>query len=85
MTTKNRGKKREYKQTFINRNCYIRRRDVDGLWQIVRRIPDPSLDYDNWKGGRNSKGDIIKPYRWVCVDVVNDRETALQRARGNVK
>lgn len=85
MTTMKGTKQREYKQTFVNRNCYVRRRDVDGMWQVIRRMPDPQFDYDKWKGGRNSKGAAIKPYRWVCVDVVNDRETALQRARGNVK
>jgi len=74
---------KNFKQTFIRYNLYVRRRDYDHKWEVVKLIPDPKFSYDNetWKGPRTVKGKIIKPMIWVTRYVFNKRSQAIDKAR----
>ena len=72
-----------FKQTFIKYNIFIRRRDGDGKWEVVKKIPDPRCEYDDatWKGARQRSGTIIKPLRWITHHVLSTRGEALDKAK----
>lgn len=73
----------QFKQTFIRYNLHISRRNYDGKWEVVKRIPDPNFVYDEetWKGARTTKGVILKPMRWITHSVHNTRKEALTKAK----
>ena len=71
----------DFKQTYITRTCYVRRRDFDNKWQVVELKLDPSLDYDNWEGPLTVQGDILKPWRWITTSVHDTRAQAIEKAK----
>ena len=80
---------RQFKQTFVRYNIHINRRDFDGKWEVVKKIPCPQYSYNDtlWKGGRTAEGNIIKPMVWVTYHVFDKRSEAMTRARemGGIK
>ena len=77
-------KRRPYfKQTFIRYNLYVRQRDYDKKWEVVKKIPSPQFNYieDTWKGARTVKGKIIKPLVWITHFVFKTRQEAINKAK----
>lgn len=74
---------KNFKQTFIRYNLYVRRRDYDHRWEVVKRIPNPQYNYKDsvWKGARTAKGKIIKPMIWVTQFVYHTRREAIEKAK----
>lgn len=72
----------QFKQTFIRYNLYIRRRDYDNKWEVVKKIVNPQYKYDStWKGPRTAKKKIIKPMVWITHHVFNSRQKAVNKAK----
>ena len=68
-------KKHQFKQTFVRSSVYISRRDYDGMWEIVQKLP-----YFPWNF-RGRGGKTITLLRWVTVGVKEHRQDALTRAK----
>lgn len=71
----------QYNQTYIKNYLYIRRRDFDGKWEVVKLIDDPRYVNDTeWQGPRGPNGTPIKQQIWVTVQVCASRDQAIVEA-----